>query len=70
MRYKILQAERWGGGRGGSEVGILAREKFTLVTKDNVPNKCTLEITEITVQLCINYYCTLTVSGALISATD
>ena len=51
-------------------MGILAREKFTLVTKDNVPNKCTLEITEITVQLIINYYCTLTVSGALISATD
>ena len=59
-----------GGGGGGCGGGVFAREKFTLVTKDNVPNKCTLEITEITVQLCINYYCTLTVSGALISATD
>ena len=36
----------------------------------NVPHKGNLEMTEITVPLCINYYCTLTVSGALISATD
>ena len=48
----------------------MVREKFLLVTKDNVPNKCTLEITEITVQLCINYKSTLTVSGALISVSE